>query len=290
MSGLFNFSGIRQGLHITRDLKNSFLAAWEALPFHFGEGMSQDEERIRLGSATVVRMVLSDADGVLKTDKLDTFRRLLESECDSAEVEQRLNELRRLMPLEPSAVAEALSPMRPEDRERLLHFILTLAAASGTPESVLGSLREIFAATGVDGGTFDAMCGEARKSEERRQRIIGSGAGILAALVVILVFIITATLLRSVIFGLILAYLLLPLEKFFERRQRAKRGIAYHLFRIVSLPGLPLRLLSQRIMRRASADVDPDGASEAVLVGQSEPAGIVLVVIDLVNELDQGQS
>ena len=262
MSGLFNFSGIRQGLRITRDLKNSFLAAWEALPFHFGDGMSPDDERIHLGSATVVRMVLSDADGVLKTDKLDTFRRLLESECDSAEVEQRINELRRLVPLEPSDVAEALALMHSDDRERLLQFILTLAAASGTPDAVLESLRGIFASAGVNSEVFDAMRDETRKNEERRQRIIGSGAGILAALVVILVFIITATLLRSVIFGLILAYLLLPLEKFFERRQRAERGIAYHLFRIISLPGRPLRLLSQRVMRRAATDEIPDAASE----------------------------
>ena len=262
MSGLFNFSGIRQGMRITRDLKNSFLAAWEALPFHFGDGISPDEERIRLGSVSVVRMILSDADGVLKTDKLDTFRRLLESECDSSEVEQRIAELRRLSPLEPSAAAEALALMRPHDRERLLQFILTLAAASRTPDAVLESLRGIFASAGVAGDIFDTMRDETRKNEERRQRIIGSGAGILAALVVIVVFIITATLLRSVIFGLILAYILLPLEKFFERRQREKRGVAYHLFRIVSLPGLPLRLLSQRIMRRASTDDPPDGVSE----------------------------
>ena len=263
MSGFFNFSGIRQGVRITRDLKNSFLAVWEALPFHFGDGLSPEEERIHLGSATVVRMVLSDADGVLKTDKLDTFRRLLESECDSSEVEQRITELRHLTPLEPSAVAGALALMRREDRGRLLHFILTLAAASGTPDAVLTSLRNIFSDAGVDGDVFDAMHGETLKAEERRQRIIGSGAGILAALVVILVFIVTATLLRSVIFGLILAYLLLPLEKFFERRQREKRGLAYHLFRIIALPGKPLRLLSQRIMRRASTeDGDPSGERE----------------------------
>ena len=261
---VFNFSGIRQGWRITRDLKNSFLAAWESLPFHFGDGMSPDEERIHLGSVTVVRMVLSDDEGRLVPDKLDTFRRLLESECDTSEVEQRIVELKRLVPLESAAAAEALAPMRPEDRERLLHFILSLAAATRTSAQLLESLRGIFAAAGVDEAAFDTMYGEARKAEERRQRIIGSGAGILAALVVILVFIITATLLKSVIFGLILAYILLPLEKFFERRQREKRGVAYHLFRVLALPMLPLRLLSQRIMRRASTDDEPDGEEKAL--------------------------
>lgn len=262
MSVFFNFSGISFGRRVTRDLKNSFVAAWEALPFHFGDGMSPEEERIHLGSATVIRMVLSDGAGILVPDKLDTYRRLLESECDTSEVEQRISDLKRLVPLESREASEALALMRPEDRERLLHFILTLAAATRASEPLLKSLRGIFAASGVAETVFEAMYAEAGKAEERRQRIIGSGAGILAALVVILVFIVTATLLRSVIFGLILAYLLLPLEKFFERRQRAQRGVAYHLFRLLALPVLPLRLLSQRIMRRASAEGEGDEEKE----------------------------
>ena len=258
MGNMFNVFGIRYGWRITRDLKNSFLSACEALPFHFGESMSQEEKRIHLASVTVMRMVLTDARGMIDPEKLDTFRRLLESEYNTAEVEQRIAELKRLTPLEPDAVAESLKLMPPEDRKRLLDFILALASATRAPESVLESLRGIFSASGVDGADFDAMCGNARDAEERRQRIIGSGAGILAALVVILVFIITATLLRSVIFGLILAYLLLPLEKYFECRQREKRGAAYYLFRIISLPLLPLQRLSQRITRRASSDGEAD--------------------------------
>ena len=44
----------------------------------------------------------------------------------------------------------------------------------------------------------------------------GTAAGILAALAVLAVFILAATYLRSLFFGIILAIFLLPLEKFFE--------------------------------------------------------------------------
>jgi predicted PurR-regulated permease PerM/uncharacterized tellurite resistance protein B-like protein len=44
-----------------------------------------------------------------------------------------------------------------------------------------------------------------------------SGAGLLFALIIILVFVLTATFLKSVLFGLIMAYFFLPLEKRFEK-------------------------------------------------------------------------
>ena len=50
-----------------------------------------------------------------------------------------------------------------------------------------------------------------------RKKVIGSGAGIAVALVVILLFVFAATFLKSLVFGIIAAYFLLPLEKFFEK-------------------------------------------------------------------------
>ena len=292
MSDMFNFSGVRSGWRITRNLKNSFIAAWEALPFHFGDELSQEEERIHLGSTTVVRMVLADEDGVLNVGKLNTFRRLLESECSSSEVERRIVELKKLTPLSPDEISAALAVMQPSDRERLLNFILTLAASNRTSPAVLDTLRNIFAVAGVDAGVFDTMYREVEKAEARRQRIIGSGAGILAALVVILVFIITATLLRSVIFGLILAYILLPLEKFFERGQREGHGIAgiaCWFFKVLSLPFLPLRWLSARITRRASSENTRDDEAQKNLeerrIITSAVAQTVLIVLVVVGTI-----
>ena len=48
-------------------------------------------------------------------------------------------------------------------------------------------------------------------------KVLNSGAGLAVALVVIIVFILAATFLKSLIFGIILAYFFLPLEKYFEK-------------------------------------------------------------------------
>lgn len=52
----------------------------------------------------------------------------------------------------------------------------------------------------------------------KKTGLFRSGAGVIAALVIILLFVLTALYLKSLIFGIIAAYFFLPLEKFFERR------------------------------------------------------------------------
>ena len=258
MGGFFRFSGFRYGHNFTDALKNSFSAAWESLPFRLGGSVSEDEALRHRGIVSAVRMVLSDADGNPQPAKLETYRRLLEGERSPEEVEHQLSELKTLSALPPDGIVKALRGLSEGELTRLLHFLLSLAAAAETPEVTVASLESIFSDAGVAHERFAVLRTETLRTEENRRRIIGSGAGILAALVVLAVFVITATLLRSVIFGLILAYILLPVEKYFEHRQRSRRGVAYHLFRLITLPSIPLRKLSQRIMRHSSTGTGPD--------------------------------
>ena len=77
----------------------------------------------------------------------------------------------------------------------------------------------------------------------------GTGAGILVALAIILIFILAATFLRSLVFGIILACFLLPLEKFFENQffQWAPvRGILAFFDYLAE----PFRRMKQRLMRK----------------------------------------
>ena len=53
---------------------------------------------------------------------------------------------------------------------------------------------------------------------EKRSGPFRSGAGVIAALVIITLFVLTAMYLKSLVFGLIAAYFFLPLEKFFEQK------------------------------------------------------------------------
>ncbi len=77
----------------------------------------------------------------------------------------------------------------------------------------------------------------------------GTGAGILVALAIILIFILAATFLRSLVFGIILACFLLPLEKFFENKFFQWTPIRY-ILTCFDHVAEPFRRLKQRLMRK----------------------------------------
>ena len=77
---------------------------------------------------------------------------------------------------------------------------------------------------------------------EKKKGLFRSGAGVIAAIVILLLFVLTALYLKSLIFGIIAAYFFLPLEKFFERMfQTAPMRGADTFFRLHLSPVTRLR-------------------------------------------------
>ena len=240
------YQSVARGRGLTAMLKDSFTAALSPL-------LGDDDDVADAGrraSLAVVRMLLEDGSGNLDPAKLAVYRQLLEGEIFSSEIDQRLTEIRQIAPAGTAPLAAVFLRLTPEIRLRQLRFWLALAAAVETPETRFATLRELAAAMEIPDGEFDRLRNETDQAESRRRKIASSGAGIIAGLIVLAVFILTATLLRSVIFGIIIAYLLLPLEKYFERRLRRRTGVAFHCFRLLDFLGAPLRRLSERIRRR----------------------------------------
>ncbi len=98
----------------------------------------------------------------------------------------------------------------------------------------------------------------------------------------LVVFILTATLLRSLVFGVILAYLLMPLEKFFERQFLNHRGLAYWLHCLVLLPTLPLQKISKLVMRRsADRGVPEDSESRHRRQAIRQATGVTFILFFL---------
>ncbi len=87
------------------------------------------------------------------------------------------------------------------------------------------TFSDLCSAMGFSGKFIEETLAFDSDSREKREKVLNSGAGLAVALVVILVFILAATYLKSVFFGFILAYLCLPLEKFFENRVFRNRFI-----------------------------------------------------------------
>lgn len=89
------------------------------------------------------------------------------------------------------------------------------------------------------------------KDAKRRQtasKVLNSGAGVAVALIVLLLFLLAATFLRSLFFGVLLAYLFLPVEKYFETRF-FRSGIVINLSRLAGKLFLPFTFLSRKVAK-----------------------------------------
>ena len=171
-----------------------------------------DTERVVLA---MVKTVLA-VDGVIPQNRLDMFRQLSEETYGVTAAQKKLHQLMEIQALDPITDAEQeLSALESSRKEEIFCFLINLSVAADN--SMFEELKALSAAVGIPEYVFNAISEKAVIDYKRRSRILKSGTGLLVAFIVIGVFILTATLLRSVIFGLIAAYLLLPVEKFIEK-------------------------------------------------------------------------
>ncbi len=183
-----------------------------------------------------------------KMEKL--FTRVMNDSAPEVNAVQLWHSFEELPDCSVEEVVEALKNL-PADKK--LQFIRFAAAIvyhkDGFPEEA-AKLENIALKSGIENTVFQEIVSNIIAAQERRDRMLRSGAGIAAALIVIAVFILTATLLRSVIFGLIFAYLLLPIEQYLERNWREKRGPGFILGKAGSILGWLPRKLASALSRR----------------------------------------
>jgi len=121
-----------------------------------------------------------------------------------------------------------------------------------------------------------------REKGSGKTLVSGTWAGIAVALVVILLFILAATFLKSLIFGLILAYFFLPLEKFFENRVFQYRPVK-SVCRALGFLYEPVRKFRVRIAgAKEPSQKEKAEAERARLVTASTIAALVTVFAGLI--------
>lgn len=202
----------------------------------------------------LIHSLLAGEDGSVSSERMETVRRLIENKRGPEEAAKRLRDLKEAGDITPQAAADALSRMDVDEKQKLLKFLILLTLTSDVfDERRRTYLAEFSSAAGIADDVFENIVRTAREERVVQDRLIRSGAGLLAALGVIFLFVLTATLLRSVIFGLIGAYLLLPLEKYFEKKIRSGRGAVSRFVHGCELFALPLYALSQMVRRKVPA-------------------------------------
>lgn len=258
---MMNFSKLSGSVRLRGRLEHSLRNTISGLGslFRFA-GENSEEAAARRTLLALVKSILQSR-GPLSEGDLDTLRRILSADHSPFEVEHFVTELRSLHPIPVEEAAPVFLPLPRLEREKILRMLLALAADSTGLDANHALIYGLGQRLEFTPEELDALTEDVVAQRVRRQKIIRSGAGILVAVIVVAVFILTATLLRSVIFGLIAAYLLLPVEKFFERRLRARKGLGYLFFRLTGWLARPLHSISRRISRKAHDAPEEDAES-----------------------------
>ncbi len=251
LSGSLKFGGSME-----RSLRRNLV---RAIALFSGEGPEPSPEEARRIQMTLslARTILA-GDGVISEHDLESLRQLLSEDVSPLRIERMLAQIQKSPVVTAEEAAPVFADAPEEDRERLIRLLQVLAAGHEDRPERTRLIDDLGEKIGFSTAELKLMHREVTEAQNRRKRILRSGAGVLVALIVIAVFIITATLLRSVIFGLIIAYIMLPLEKFFERRLRQRRGIAHYFFQAIDFAKTPLRKLAETIQRRNRTGPTPE--------------------------------
>lgn len=241
-------------INVGRTLRESF----EFVAGFVGYDISGDSDarRTRFAVNSLVRRLL-EKDGRIAPERRDICRRLWEEHFDHAYAETRLQELMESASVPVDEAVAVLNRLPDIQRQKVADFLLALAVALGNLADEVKFVFDIAGALGVDRSALETRHAQLEEETRKRKLLVSSGWGVVVAIGVILLFVITAKLLQSVIFGLIIGCILLPLEKMVERQLRRKRGVFYIISAAGSTVVYPLYKVS-RLLKRTVSDTPKD--------------------------------
>lgn len=195
-----------------------------------------DSVQFSSGNASLEHVVAALAKTVLAPDRefsstdVENFRMVWSKSFTPDQVDKVVAYLYYSSLITVSEAANALQTTTSAYRISLLFNLSELINSSDDPQAAETFLCELAAELDVPGEEFKKNLELAKSKSIKRKKLLSSGAGILAALIILFIFILTATWLKSVIFGLVLASLMFPVEQYFERKFKRKKGLLYSFF------------------------------------------------------------
>ena len=215
------------------------------------EVLTEDDKVIL---ALIKAVLPSDSAGMEKA--LARFRSGLEKKLVSEQkIAGLLDFIRQVAPGTPERALPLLKSYTVERQRETLANLLALALDHGEYRTEsLQLITKLAADLGISSEELETMAAEIKSAEAGRSKIIRSGTGIILALIVIGVFILIATWLSSLLFGVVLAYIFLPLEQYFERRLRRNPGKLARFFRRVN----PVEKLGKHLQRPSKYEISAE--------------------------------
>ena len=202
------------------------------------------------------------ADGPAEEREIEYFEKILERNYTQHQISQLVAELKSPQKIDVKTACNILGNFSEEQKTNLLKSLISLGLADEDYSSKQKKIvANVATSLNIPEKTLEELETDIEQNYKAKNRLLKSSAGIIVALIVIGVFILTATLLKSVLFGLILAYIFLPLEKFYERKLENK-GIFSTFFKFIAYFGKPFKAISKSIRRNK---VQPDYTNEEII-------------------------
>ncbi len=189
------------------------------------------------------------ADGKVDDEEIAGIRRNFSERFTPGEIEELTKILKDTDPPDVDAAISSLQELPDREKAALCAGLIELAYANshytGEQKKIVHQVAREF---DVPDGIIAGFEEESYQASAQRERILKSGAGIFAALVIIAIFILAATFLKSVLFGVIFAFIFLPLEKWFENKFFKNRMVAGIVSGIGKLT-IPFRAVAERVAK-----------------------------------------
>jgi len=201
------------------------------------------------------------ADGPAEDREIEYFEKILERDYTQHQISQLVAELKSPQKVDIKTACKILSDFSEEQKAHLLQSLISLGLADEDYSHKQKKIvAKVAACLNIPENILEDLEADIEQNYITKSRLLKSSAGIIVALIVIGVFILTATLLKSVLFGLILAYVFLPLEKFYERKLEGS-GIFSKIFKFFTCFGKPFKAISASMHRNKP---QPDYTNEEI--------------------------
>ncbi len=198
----------------------------EVIAHHAGD----PDEKLLLQNMLQLFVVVLRADGAVSSTEQQAVATLVRDVYGEAAASQLQQMLAEDKAADLAEVCAGLASLTAEEKEILLRALFTAAFADNQyAKAEEECMHDIARELGIPEETFQREEAAALEHHNRRMKLVRSSTGLIASVVVIGIFILTATFLKAVLFGLILAYFFLPLQQRYTR-SFLENGILAKLF------------------------------------------------------------
>ena len=185
----------------------------EVLEHHTGES---GEQKL-LENMLQLFVIVLRADGAISAMEQQSVATLVRDTYGEAASSKLQQMLAVEDPPDMESVCAGLNVLSGEEKETLLRALFIAAFAdNGFARAEEECLYQIARALGISDETFRREEAAALEEHNRRMKLVRSSTGLIASVVVIGIFVLTATFLKAVLFGLILAYFFQPLQQRYQ--------------------------------------------------------------------------